>query len=145
MVKSDPAVASVAASWPTFLGVLGSRPAFVEGASGKSTVTYQFVSPEYFDVLDIDLVRGRGFTQAERNVSAAVAVVSESVARELWPGADAVGQVLRLESDAERDTREPDDPPPISRNLVVIGIARDVAGFRMGGYRSAGRRCVRAD
>ena len=68
-------------------GRLGSRPAFAEGASGKSTVTYQFVSPEYFDVLDIDLVRGRGFTQAERNVNVAVAVVSESVARELWPGA----------------------------------------------------------
>ncbi len=138
VVKSDPAVASVAASWPTFLGVLGSRPAFAEGASGKSAITYQFVSPEYFDVLDIDLVRGRGFTPAERNVSAAVAVVSETSARELWPGADAIGQVLRIEPDAERDLRAPDDPPPVSGSLVVIGIARDVAGFRMGGARIPG-------
>ena len=86
------------------------RPAFAEGASGKSAVTYQFVSPEYFGVLDIDLVRGRGFTQTERSASAAVAVVSESVARQLWPGIDAVGQVLRLEPDRdEADTAgEPD-------------------------------------
>ena len=138
VVKSEPLVASVAASWPSFLGALGRRPAFAEGASGKSAVTYQFVSPEYFGVLDIDLVRGRGFTEAERGASAAVAVVSEGTARELWPGIDAVGQVLRLESDAKRDPREPDDPPPISRSVIVVGVARDVAGFRLGGLRMAG-------
>ena len=96
VVRSEPSVASVAASWP---GGLGGRAALAEGATGKSTVTYQFVSPEYFGVLGIDLVRGRGFTQTERSASAAVAVVSESVARQLWPGIDAVGQVLRLEPD----------------------------------------------
>ena len=138
VVKSEPLVASVAASWPGWLGVLGGRPAFAEGASGKSTVTYQFVSPEYFEVLDINLLRGRGFTQAERGASAAVAVVSESAARELWPGIDAVGQVLRLESDAKSDPREPDDPPRPSRSFIVVGVARDVAGFRFGGVRMPG-------
>ena len=138
MVKSEPLVASVAASWPGWLGVLGGRPAFAEGASGKSAVTYQFVSPEYFGVLDINLVRGRGFTQTERSASAAVAIVSESAARELWPGIDAVGQVLRLESDAKRDPREADDPPPVSRSFIVVGVARDVAGFRFGGVRMPG-------
>ena len=113
-------------------------PALAEGASGKSTVTYQFVSPEYFGVLGIDLVRGRGFTQTERSASAAVAVVSESVARQLWPGIDAVGQVLRLEPDPTSGTREPDDPPLLSRTVVVVGIARDVAGFRLGGMRMGG-------
>ena len=103
-VKSEPSVASVAASRAGWAGWAGC-PAFAEGASGKSTVTYQFVSPEYFGVLGIDLVRGRGFTQTERSASAAVAVVSESVARQLWPGIDALGQVLRLEPD--RRTSEP--------------------------------------
>ena len=73
--------------------------------AGKSTVAYQFVSPEYFSVLGIDLVRGRGFAPTERSASAAVAVVSESVARQLWPGLDAVGQVLRLEPDPNSETR----------------------------------------
>ena len=104
-------------------------------------VTYQFVSPEYFSVLGIDLVRGRGFMQTERSASAAIAVVSESVARQLWPGTDALGQVLRLESDppalsgaeGKSDPRDPDDPVLLSRSVIVVGIARDVAGFRLGG------------
>ena len=112
--------------------------AFAAGASGKSTVAYQFVSPEYFSVLGIDIVRGRGFAPTERSASVAVAVVSESVARQLWPGLDAVGQVLRLEPDPKSDTRELDDPPLLSRTFVVVGIARDVPGFRFAGMRLAG-------
>ena len=137
-LRMDPVVASVAASWPGWLGALGARPALAEGASGKSAVTYQFVSPEYFDILDIDLVRGRGFTERERSASNTVAVVSESAARHLWPGADAVGQLLRVEPDTTQGTRDADDPSLISRTLAVVGVARDVAGFRMGGIRMGG-------
>jgi predicted permease len=134
-VRREPSVASVAASWP---GGLGGRPALADGTSGKSTVAYQFVSPEYFSVLGIELVRGRGFAPTERSAGAAVAVVSERVARQLWPGLDAVGQVLRLEADLANDTRAPDDPPLLSRAVVVVGITRDVAGFRFAGARMAG-------
>jgi len=134
-VQGEPSVASIAASWP---GGLGGRKTFAHGTTGKSTVAYQFVSPEYFDVLGIDIVRGRGFTSAERNPTIAVAVVSEHVARQLWPGLDAIGQVLRLEPDPKADTREKDDPPHPSRAVVVVGIARDVTGFRLGGTRLAG-------
>jgi hypothetical protein len=170
VVKREPSVTSIAASWP---GGLGGRTALAEtvtgsadatgtigatratgGASttdatgvigatrstGKSTVTYQFVSPEYFGVLGIELVRGRGFAQTERSSGAAVAIVSETVARQVWPGLDPIGQVLRLEPDANathtsNGPREKDDPVLLSRTAVVIGIARDVAGFRLGGTR----------
>ena len=143
VVTSEPLIASVAASSPSWLG---GRPAVAQGAGGKSSITYQFVSPEYFGVFDIDLVRGRGFTQTERDANAAVAVVSESVARDLWPGIDPVGQVLRLEPDTpalsgvegKDDTRKPDDPLLLSRTVAVIGIARDVAGLRLAGLRLTG-------
>jgi predicted permease len=144
IVRSEPSVASAAASWP---GLLGGRAAFAEAsapeagfadrASGRSTVTYQFVSPEYFGVLGIDLVRGRGFAQDERSATAAVAVVSEGAARQLWPGGDPVGQVVRLEPDPTRDTREQDDPALLSRTFVVVGVARDVEGLRFFEARSA--------
>jgi predicted permease len=149
VVRREPSVASVAASWP---GGLGGQAAFAEasatgeasapgaafadGAPGRSAVAYQFVSPEYFGVLGIDFVRGRGFMQTER--SAAVAVVSESAARQLWPGRDAVGQALRLEPDPNAETREPADPSLLSRTVAVVGVARDVAGFRILGVRAAG-------
>jgi predicted permease len=134
VVRSEPSVASVAASWP---GGLGGRAALADGATGTSTVAYQLVSPEYFSVLGIDLVRGRGFAPNERSASAAVAVVSESVARQLWPGLDALGQVLRLEPDPKDARQEQDDPPRPSRTVVVVGIARDVAGLRLAGVRLA--------
>jgi predicted permease len=135
VVRREPSVASVAASWP---GGLGGRAAFADGQTGRSTVEYKLVSPEYFSVLGIDLVRGRGFTQSERSASTAVAVVSERVASQLWPGIDAVGQVLRLEADPKDGPREPDEPRLLSRSFTIVGIARDVPGFRLGGIRMAG-------
>jgi predicted lysophospholipase L1 biosynthesis ABC-type transport system permease subunit len=67
-----------------------------------------------------------------------VAVVSESIARQLWPGLDAVGQVLPLESNMKTIPREPTDPPLVSRSFSVVGVARDVPGFRLGGFTLAG-------
>ena len=64
-VKGEPSVASVAASWPRGREPAGRR-ALAGGAAGKSSVWYQFVSPEYFGVVGIDIVRGRGFTAAEQ-------------------------------------------------------------------------------
>ena len=65
-VRSEPSVASVAASWP---GGLGGRAALRRRRDRQVDASrYQFVSPEYFSVLGIDLVRGRGFARdrAER-------------------------------------------------------------------------------
>ena len=134
-VTNEPSAASVAASWP---GALGQpRAAFADGPGGRSEVGYRGVSPEYFSVLGIDIVRGRGFTPTERSPSAAVAVVSESAARLLWPNRDAVGQVLRLEPDRSSGMPRADEPPLLSRTFVVVGIARDVAGFRIAESREA--------
>lgn len=146
-VRTEPTVAAVAASWPGWLGGVGGAPAYAEGASGRSVVTYQFVSPEYFGVLGVDLVRGRPFSDAERNPNEAVAVVSESVARELWPDGDPLGQVMRVEPDPTIVQTGPapateappsDDPMLAARTAVVIGVARDVAGFNIGGVKLGG-------
>jgi predicted permease len=137
-LESEPSVVQVAASWPGFMGGLGGLPAFAEGGSNKSTVTYQFVSPEYFGILGIDLLRGRAFGANERSQSAAVAVVSETVAHELWPNADPIGQVLRMEPTAPGELAQrpvPDDPLLQPRTAVVVGVTRAVAGFRLGSLR----------
>ncbi len=144
VVKTEPTIASVAAASP---GWLGGLPARAEGAGGKSTVTYQFVSPEHFGVFDIDFVRGRGFNETESTANATVVVVSENVARQLWPGTDAVGQALRLEPDVPalsaaegpRDgQRKPVGPSLTSRSFTVVGVTRDVPGFRLGSFVLAG-------
>jgi predicted permease len=129
VVRSEPFVLSMAASWP---GGLGGRPTLADTAIGKSTVASRFVSPKYFDVLGVDLVRGRGFRETEVTPDAGVAVLSESAARQLWPEIDAVGQILRLDP-APNGGPPGSDDPLLPRTVVVVGIARDVAGFRLAG------------
>jgi hypothetical protein len=135
VVRTEPSVNGIAAAWPS---LLGGRPATAGGPSGKSAITYQFVSPGYFDLLGIELVRGRGFSEIEQSASVGLATVSESVASRLWPGRDPVGQQLRLESDPTLDPRRPGDPPSVARSFTVAGVARDVPGFRIGGVRTGG-------
>jgi hypothetical protein len=125
-VRRDPIVAAVAAAAPD--PVFGSRPALAESAREKSTAAYRFVSSDYFAVLGIDLVRGRVFTAAENDVSAAVAIVSETYAAEMWPGGDALGQVLRLGPDPATPPRDGAAPTPTGE-FTIVGVTRDVAGF----------------
>ena len=102
-VTADPAVAAVAASSPRTPAV-AETPVAAEtttdrsaGSSTRLPIDEIAVSPEYFDVLDIDVVRGRGFTRTERTAEAGVAIVTDTVARRLWPTRDAVGQVGLLD------------------------------------------------
>ena len=53
--------------------------------------TFNAVSPSYFDVVGTRLVRGRAFTREDAAGSRPVMIVSDSLARRLWPGRDATG------------------------------------------------------
>jgi predicted permease len=101
------------------------QPAAVDAmaASRRMPVEPIAVSRDYFDVLDIDVVSGRSFTPAERSIDSGVAVVTETIARELWPTDSAVGQSVRLDvSDS------PGASPMLSRPFTVVGVVRDVDG-----------------
>jgi predicted permease len=52
------------------------------------------VSDGYFDAAGIRLQSGRGFTEADRASSEKVVVVNQTLARTLWPGQDALGQMM---------------------------------------------------
>jgi macrolide transport system ATP-binding/permease protein len=72
----------------------------------------QSVTGAYFDVLEMPIVRGRTFTDAELATSDtrnSPVVVSEATARNLWPGADPLGRRLLWEE----------------RTLEVVGVVRD--------------------
>ena len=114
-----------------------ARAAFAEASGSKAAVAYKSVSREYFDVLDIPILRGRSFTPAERDSSAAVAIVSTATAQKLWLNGDAVGQLLHLDPDPNSPTRRADEPALAARTFTVVGIARDVAGFRISPFEAA--------
>lgn len=84
---------------------------------GNAAMAVNRVSPEYFGLFEIAIRRGRNFTAEETRSSAAVAVVSEAAARRLWPGRDAIGQSLRVES----------EPAPVQ----IVGVARDEISRRL--------------
>ena len=62
--------------------------------------TYQTASADYFETIGTRIVRGRSFTAADAEGAPPVVVVSEAMARVLWPKADALGQCLRVGADS---------------------------------------------
>ncbi len=50
------------------------------------------ISPGYFATLKISMLRGRDFTDEDRKTTEQVAIVDEVLARQYWPGQDAIGQ-----------------------------------------------------
>lgn len=54
------------------------------------------IDGDYFDALGIELVRGRGFDQRDTPDAPRRVVVSDSLARRLFPGDDPVGKFLRV-------------------------------------------------
>ncbi len=70
-------------------------------------------TPEWFDILQVDIVQGRGFTPHDDRGAPGV-VVSETMARAVWPGARAIGKCIRIGW-----------PPASAPCREVVGIARD--------------------
>ena len=132
-------------SEPTISAHAGVRPgmlawphrAFAEVAGRKTPVAYKFVSPEYFDVFAIPILRGRSFTTAETSGEHPAVIVCESTARELWPNGSGVGESMRIEQDFGSGPPPTDEPRLQARVVTVVGVSRDVAGFRITDIKQA--------
>ena len=133
-IATEPTITAHAALRPGLM--VAARDAFADTGAGKTPVGYKYVSAGYFDVLGIPIVRGRSFTAAERDEHPVV-IVSESIARALWPNRDGVGETFRLEEDLTTGTRPENEAPLPPRMVTVVGVSRDVPGFRFTDVREA--------
>ncbi|HSB74636.1 MAG TPA: ABC transporter permease, partial [Terriglobales bacterium] len=70
------------------------RPRFAEGTGGD--VAWRSVTPQYFSALDIPILHGRGFNEADRGPDQHVIILSRKLAERLFPGGDPLGQQLQL-------------------------------------------------
>ena len=72
----------------------GGSGFFPEGAGKDDAVAgnHRIVNGSYFDALQIPLLEGRTFTEADRQNRPMVAVVSRAFANRAWPHRDALGQ-----------------------------------------------------
>ncbi len=83
------------------------------------------VSEGMFEAFGIPLRHGRTFREPELHSSARVVVVSESVARRLWPGTDPLGQTLAIGEEHWGTGGRPTASDAF-RECEVIGVAGDV-------------------
>jgi putative ABC transport system permease protein len=72
----------------------GNRPRIEELQSPQLRVGVNRISGEYFRAVGMRLIAGRNFTEQEIAAGNQVAIVSESLARRLWPTGDAVGRAF---------------------------------------------------
>jgi hypothetical protein len=62
----------------------------------RSPVGLSRVGPRYFELYGVPCRQGREFTPADRVGGESVAVISETLARDLWPDESAVGHQIRV-------------------------------------------------
>jgi predicted permease len=96
-VQALPGVASVSST--SLLPMRGEGQVNFVVAAGTNvprpeqpSANFRFVAPDYFSTLQMPLLGGRMFTLADRETSRMPAVVSASLADQLWPAQDAVGR-----------------------------------------------------
>ncbi|MEM7584150.1 MAG: ABC transporter permease [Acidobacteriota bacterium] len=111
-LTSDLPFTEGAGSWLEPYLAEGARP---DDPEEQVRLRHATVSPELFDVLGISVTTGRAFDGDDRVDGRAVAILSQSAARLLWPGESAVGKRLRL--------AQPEDDDPW---LTVVGVAGNV-------------------
>jgi predicted permease len=87
------------------------------GETESRQFEFNVVSPGFFAMLGMPMVRGRAFTRGETQSDADVLVVTESTARALWPGQDAIGKTLRDGSKKE---------------CQVVGVVKDSQASHLG-------------
>lgn len=81
---------------------------------------YDLVSPEYFAVFRIPLIRGRMFTIQDGGGAPGVVLISESMAKKFWPKGDAVGARITIGKGVGPEFEEP------PRQVIgVVGDARN--------------------
>lgn len=81
-------------------------------AAANPSLNLESIHSGYFETFQIRLLRGRSFTDADREGAMKVAIVSEDVAARTWPGRDPIGQRLKMGGPAS-------DHPW----LTVVGVA----------------------
>jgi predicted permease len=110
--------AAVSDSIPPFGGTRGrlfstieveGRPRIPEGSGGM--VAWRYVTPGYFAAMGIPMRRGRPFTELDRGASAYSVVLSETLARMMFPGEDPLGKHIQR--------------GPQGQWFTVVGVAAD--------------------
>jgi predicted permease len=98
------------AGYTTFLPFTnagGSTTVLIQGAAplpiGKvNDVSLRVVTPNYFQALEIPLLQGRTFIEADGENKTPLVVINQKMAQEYWPNGEAVGRLIRFDDQGTR-------------------------------------------
>jgi predicted permease len=88
-----------------------------EGESLAPLLWAGAITPDYFHLMGIPILEGRGFSDSDGEKSEGVVIVSAATARKFWPGENPLGKHIRLVWDKDWRT--------------VVGVAGDVRQFNL--------------
>jgi predicted permease len=91
----------------------------VSTAAEKPSVFRQGVSADYFPMMRIPIIRGRGASEQDTASNAWVVVINEAMAKRYWPNQDPIGQGIKFDD-------SPDEKP-----RQIVGIVQDVKQFSL--------------
>ncbi|HLW43849.1 MAG TPA: ABC transporter permease [Candidatus Acidoferrales bacterium] len=105
------------------LSAYDGNPLAVEGRyvapnARADDVCQQPASSNYFQVMDIPLLRGREFDSGDREKTLPVAIINEALAREYFPNEDPLGKRIKV---GDSDNKDP--------WLTIVGIVGNVKSF----------------
>jgi len=87
-----------------------------------SAMNVDSISPNYFQVMGIPVLRGRGIDEQDTESAPWVVVINETMARQFWPNQDPLGQVITFNDSPDERLRQ---IVGIVKNVKDYGLARD--------------------
>ncbi len=123
-MRSLPGVREAAAVSSVPLGGLNAGTAFaVEGRplpdpKAVPDADYRSVTPGYFHLMEIPLLRGRDFIEQDDSAATPVVILSANTAQRYWPGQDPLGSRIRL-GDVVKG--------PLAQVIGVVGDVRHLS------------------
>jgi len=91
-----------------------------KGPGENPDIDNYMITPDYLRVMSISLRQGRALTAQDTENAPLAVLVSETMARKLWPGADPIGQRVRFYNS---------DPAELRPWRTVVGVVRDVRQY----------------
>jgi putative ABC transport system permease protein len=119
---------------------IAGRPA--ASAGDEAGGLFSAVSPDYLQVMQIPLLRGRELTEKDVETSPWVVVINDALARKYWPNQDPIGQVITVNTQAVRAEERPREIVGVVGDVRQFGLGSDPAPEMYAPYPQQARHCI---
>ncbi|HEX7047108.1 MAG TPA: ABC transporter permease [Gammaproteobacteria bacterium] len=109
-------------SQPDEVATFADWERIADNPSRTGHAQYRVASRDYFDTMEIPLVRGRLFNEGDTPNASHVAVISESLANRQWPNENPIGKLIHF-ANMDGDLAHP---------FTVAGVVADVRDTSLG-------------